>query len=163
MLLTLVHENRGHEVDFNLKRLYDMPNIEVSDALLMTVLFQQMIFFYVNFDKCRREIIKYEEKRSTPSVNKRHPKESKPEALDLLRCHSKNLTFEPVCLDPFNDARECMFKMEGQMRVCEPELNLFEECVHDPKAFAKFQALATPQQRNPKDYFTTVIRKNYFF
>ena len=129
----------------------------------MTSTFQQMIFFYVNFDKCRREIIKYEEKRSTPSVNKRHPKESKPEALDLLRCHSKNLTFEPVCLDPFNDARECMFKMEGQMRVCEPELNLFEECVHDPKAFAKFQALATPQQRNPKDYFTTVIRKNYFF
>ena len=50
-----------------------------------------MIFFYVNFDKCRKEIIKYETKRSTPSMNKRHPKESKPEALDLLRCHSKNL------------------------------------------------------------------------
>ena len=34
MSLTLVHGNRGHEVDFNLKRLYDMPNIEVSDASL---------------------------------------------------------------------------------------------------------------------------------
>ena len=34
MPLTLVHGNRGHEVDFNLKRLYDMPNIEVSDASL---------------------------------------------------------------------------------------------------------------------------------
>ena len=97
-----------------------------------------MIFFYVNFDKCRRQIINYEEKRATPSRNKRHPKESKAEALDVLRCHSKNLEFEPICNDPFNDARECMFKMDGQMRVCEPELNLFEECVHDPRAFARF-------------------------
>ena len=27
---TLIRMDRGHEVDFNLKRLYDMPNIEVS-------------------------------------------------------------------------------------------------------------------------------------
>ena len=99
---------------------------------------EQMIFFYVNFDKCRKQIITYEAARSTSSMNKRHPKESKAEALDLLRCHSNNLTFEPICLDPFNDARECLFRLDGQMRVCEPELNLFEECVHDPKRFAKF-------------------------
>ena len=48
-----------------------------------------MIFFYVNFDKCRKEIIRYENKRNTPSMNKRHPKDSKAEALDVLRCHSK--------------------------------------------------------------------------
>ena len=66
-----------HPVDFNLKRVYDMPPIE------------QMIFFYVNFDKCRKEVIRYEEKRSTPSATNRHPKESKKEALDLMRCHSK--------------------------------------------------------------------------
>jgi hypothetical protein len=53
--------------------------------------------------------------------------------------------------------------MDGQMRVCEPELNYFEECVHDPKSFAKFQALATPVQREAKDYFSTIVRKNYFF
>ena len=99
---------------------------------------EQMIFFYVNFDKCRKEIIRYEDKRATISMAKKHPKESKPEALDLLRCHSKNLKFEPVCLDSFNDARECLFKMDGQLKVCEPELNLFEECVHDPKRYAKF-------------------------
>lgn len=52
-----------------------------------------MIFFYVNFDKCRKEIVKYENKRNTNSVNKRHPKESKKEALDLLRCHSKKYAF----------------------------------------------------------------------
>ena len=73
------------------------------------------------------------------------------------------MTFEPVCLDAFNDARECLFKMDGQMRICEPEINLFEECVYDPKAFARFQKLATPQQREAKDYFTTTIRKNYFY
>ena len=51
---------------------------------------QQLIFFYINFDKCRKEIIKYEEKRNTlsPAINK-HPKLSKKEALDVLRCHSK--------------------------------------------------------------------------
>ena len=72
-----------------------------------------MIFFYVNFDKCRREIINYEEKRSSPSMAKRHPNESKAEALDVLRCHSQNLQFEPICNDSFNEARECLFKMDG--------------------------------------------------
>jgi hypothetical protein len=95
-------------------------------------------------------------------MNKKHPKESKKEALDLLRCHSKNLQFEPVCLESFNDARECLFRLDGQLRMCEPELNLFEECVHDPYQFEKFQRLATPVQQMPKNYFTTIIRKNYF-
>ena len=72
-----------------------------------------MIFMYVNFDKCRREIINYEEKRATPMTAARHPKESKKEALDLLRCHSRHMKFEPVCNEPFNDARECLFKMDG--------------------------------------------------
>ena len=122
-----------------------------------------MIFMYVNFDKCRREILNYEEKRSMPANTNRHPKESKKEALAVLKCHSQNLQFEPVCNEPFNDARECLFRMDGQMRVCEPEINLFEECVHDPKAFAQFQSLATPVQREAKDYFSTIHRKNYFF
>ena len=81
----------------------------------------------------------------------------------MLRCYSKNLEFEPICLDSFNDARECLFKMEGQMRVCGPELNQFEECRHDPKAFARFKALATPVQREAKDWFSTTIKKNYFY
>ena len=138
------------EVDFDLNKVYSVPAIE------------NLIFFYVNFDKCRKEIIRYENKRNSNNMIAKHPKESKKQALDVLRCHSKNLTFEPVCLEAFNDARECLFRLDGQMRVCEPELNLFEECVHDPKRFAKFQAMATPGQRVPKDYFATIIRKNYF-
>ena len=121
-----------------------------------------MIFAFVNFDKCRKEIQTYEDSRNTNSVNARHPKETKAEALDVLRCHSKNLTFEPVCLEAFNDARECLFKMDGQMRVCEPELHLFEECNHDPVRFAKFKNMATPGQRVPKDFFAQIIRRDYF-
>ena len=115
------------EVDFDLNKVYSVPALE------------NMIFMYANFDKCRKEIIRYEDKRNSNSMTTKHPKETKAQALDVLRCHSKNLTFEPVCLESFNDARECLFRLDGQMRVCEPELNLFEECVHDPKRFAKFQ------------------------
>ena len=89
------------KVDFDLTKVYDVPAIE------------SLIFFYVNFDKCRKEIIRYEEKRNSNNMIAKHPKESKKEALDVLRCHSKNLTFEPVCLAPFNDARECLFKLDG--------------------------------------------------
>ena len=69
--------NEGHEVDFDLKRVFDMPSIE------------NMIFFYINFDKCRKQIIRYEDKRSSISHLKKHPKDSKAEALSLLKCHSK--------------------------------------------------------------------------
>ena len=93
--------NEGHEVTFDLKRVFDMPGIE------------QMIFFYVNFDKCRKEIFRYEEARNSASSAQRHPKEYKKEALELLQCHSQNLKFEPICLEAFNDARECLFKMDG--------------------------------------------------
>ncbi len=82
--------------------------------------------------------------------------------MDVLRCYARNLQFEPVCLNAFNDARECMFRLDGLVRLCEAELNLFEECVHDPVRYEKFERLATPVQRDPKDYFSMIIRKNYF-
>ena len=44
--------NEVMEVDFDLQAVYNIPNIE------------KLIFSYVNFDKCRKEIIRYEEKRS---------------------------------------------------------------------------------------------------
>ena len=141
---------KSFNVDFNLKKIYDMPTIE------------QLIFFHVNFDKCRKEIIKYETARTTTSSAQMHPKETKQEALDLLRCHSKNLHFEPVCLESFNDARECMFKLDGQMRLCHNELELFEECVHDPIRFDKFQKLATPVQKIPKDFFSNIVGQEYY-
>ena len=74
--LVLVVIRGSKQLDFDLKKVYDMPGIE------------QMIFFYVNFDKCRKEVIRFEDARSTPNMSKRHPKETKKEALDLLKCHS---------------------------------------------------------------------------
>ncbi len=138
------------EVDFNLKKVFDMPNLE------------QLIFFYVNYDKCRKEIMDYEEARSTLSFANRHPKEYKKEALGLLKCHSQNLSFEPVCLDSFNDARECMFRLDGHMRLCQNELELFEECVHDPVRFDKFQKIATPKQQTPKEFFAQIQTRDSF-
>mmetsp|Transcript_1275 Transcript_1275/g.1149 ORF Transcript_1275/g.1149 Transcript_1275/m.1149 type:complete len:157 (+) Transcript_1275:42-512(+) len=142
--------NKGMEVDFNLKKVFDMPTIE------------QMIFFHVNFDKCRKEIIQYESARNSINKTIKHPKETKAEALNLLKCHSENLSFEPACLESFNDSRECLFKLEGQMRLCHNELELFEECVHDPVRFDKFTKLATPAQRIPKEFFTSYVSKDYW-
>ena len=97
-----------------------------------------MIFSFVNFDKCRKEILRYEEARNTNGPYQLHPKEYKEQAIQVLQCHARNLSFEPVCLESFNNARECLFRLDAQMRVCEPELNLFEECVHDPERYVKF-------------------------
>jgi hypothetical protein len=47
------------------------------------------------------------------------------------------------------------------MRLCENELNLFDECVNDPVRYDKFLKLATPAQTEPKEFFSTIIRKNY--
>ena len=60
------------------------------------------------------------------------------------------MKFEPICLDSFNDARECLFQTDGQVRLCETELHLFEECQHDPVAFAKFASIGTIKQSAPK-------------
>ena len=68
--------NSGRDVDFDLNKVYNVPGIE------------NLIFSYVNFDKCRKEIIRFENKRNSVNMNTRQPKDSKTEALDVLRCHS---------------------------------------------------------------------------
>ena len=57
--------------------------------------------------------MEYENARWTMGSSTKHPKDSKKEAMNLLRAFSKHLTFEPICLGAFNDARECLFKMDG--------------------------------------------------
>ena len=44
---------------------------------------------FVNYDKCRREIIEYEDKRRISAPAVKHPIHNKPEALALLKCHAK--------------------------------------------------------------------------
>ena len=52
-------------IDFDIEKVYGIPGIE------------QLIFSYVNFDRCRKEIIRYEEARNNNSMGSKHPKESK--------------------------------------------------------------------------------------
>lgn len=35
---------------------------------------------------------------------------------------------EPICLDSFNDARECMFKSDGNVYNCKQYLNNYAFC-----------------------------------
>ena len=71
------------------------------------------------------------------------------------------MKFEPICNIPFNDARECLFKVEGNLRLCETELMLFQDCVHDPTKYLKFQQLATRIQQKPKNFFETRYFNTY--
>ena len=63
-----------HFLKYNHAMFYDL-NQTVYTVFPNNI--EQMIFFYVNFDKCRRQIINYEEKRATPNMDKRHPRDSK--------------------------------------------------------------------------------------
>ena len=55
----------NESINFDLKKVYDVPGIE------------QLIFSYVNFDKCRKEIMRYEDKRNSNNMGTKHPKEHK--------------------------------------------------------------------------------------
>jgi len=48
-----------------------------------------------------------------------------------------------------------------KLRLCRNELDYFEECYHDPLAFAKFQALATVTQRQDKDYHINITKGDF--
>lgn len=37
----------------------------------------------------------------------------------------------PLCLAPFNDARECLFKADGNVFNCRPQLDEFTLCQSD--------------------------------
>ena len=52
--------NKGMEVDFDLRKVFNMPTIK------------QLIFFHVNFDKCRKEIITYEKNNSRLKLTNKH-------------------------------------------------------------------------------------------
>ncbi len=73
------------------------------------------------------------------------------------------MKFEPVCLEAFNDARECLFQTESHVRLCENELHLFEECQHDPVAYSEFLNLSTMRQKKTKvhGWNSSVVRGNY--
>lgn len=68
---------------------------------------------------------------------------------------------EPICNNPFNEARECLFRSRMKLRFCKNELDLFEECYHDPITYAKFEEVATKTQSQPANYFSNIRKRDY--
>jgi hypothetical protein len=59
---------------------------------------------------------------------------------------------EPLCLDPFNDARECMFKADGNAYNCREYIKAFGNCQRNPAEFKQFLEASTDQQKKPKTF-----------
>ncbi len=140
---------KERKVDWDMSMVYNMPFIE------------RTIFQYALRDVCLKEIINFETKREVSTMAKVHPKHSLKEARALLGCFAKNIKMEPICNNPFNEARECMFRSKMKLRFCKSQLDLFEECYHDPISYAKFEEVGTTIQLQPKDYFLGVNRTDW--
>ncbi len=142
-------EIKERKVDWDMSMVYNMPFIE------------RTIFQYALRDVCLKEIVNYENTKEVSSMSHQHPKHSLPEARSLLGCFAKNINMEPICNNPFNEARECLFRSKMKLRFCRSQLDLFEECYHDPVSYSKFEEVATNTQLTPKDYFLGVNRTDW--
>lgn len=67
---------------------------------------------------------------------------------------------EPVCIKPFNDARECLFRSSLKLKPCKADLDLFEECLRDPIEYAKWEEAATNTQQSTKNYFLNIRKRD---
>jgi hypothetical protein len=67
---------------------------------------------------------------------------------------------DPICIKPFNDARECLFRSNIKLRPCKADLDLFEECHHNPKEYAKMEEVATNEQLSTKNYFLNIRKRD---
>ena len=140
---------KERKVDWDMSMVYNMPFIE------------RTIFQYALRDVCLKEIINFENKKEVSSMAKVHPKHSLNEARQLLGCFAKNVKMEPICNNPFNESRECLYRSKMKLRFCKSQMDLFEECYHDPITYAKFEEVATTIQLTPKDYFVGVNRTDW--
>ncbi len=86
-------------------------------------------------------------------MNNIHPKDTLPEAREVLSCFAKNIKFEPICNIPFNEARECIFRSKVKLGYCQNELDMFEQCKNDPVGYERFRELGTSKQNKAKHYW----------
>jgi hypothetical protein len=91
-------------------------------------------------------------------MNPIHPKETLPEAREVLSCFAKNIKFEPVCNIAFNEARECLFRSKVKLGYCNSELEMFENCKNDPIGYQRFLELGTQVQTGTKHYFAYILK-----
>lgn len=68
---------------------------------------------------------------------------------------------EPLCLDSFNDARECMFQSDGNVYNCRPYIKLFGNCQRNPAEFKEFLEASTDQQKKPRRFDFVRYRGHY--
>ena len=62
------------------------------------------------------------------------------------------MKIDNLCLQPFNEARECLFATDYAMNACTVPMDHFTQCQLDPKKYADFMKLATPMQRRKVSY-----------
>ena len=68
---------------------------------------------------------------------------------------------EPLCLDPFNDARECMFRSDGNLYNCKEILKLYVNCQKNPVEFKDFLDASTAKQKEQKAFDFVRYRGHY--
>ena len=68
---------------------------------------------------------------------------------------------EPLCLDTFNNARECLFKSDGNVYNCRTPIKLYGNCQRDPAEFKSFLEASTEVQKKPVWYDFMRYRGHY--
>lgn len=75
--------------------------------------FEVLIHSHYGFDLCRKEIEDFEVCRDTNTPFPSNPEKCKTQQKTLLACYDRASKVEPLCLNMFNNARECLFKCDG--------------------------------------------------
>jgi len=117
-----------------------------------TKAFEVVIHSQFAFDACRKEVYDYEDCRQTGSIQQKNPRECREKSRALLSCYKTSEKMEPLCLDSFNDARECMFKSDGNALSCREFMKLYANCQKNPEEFKSFLEASTEVQRAPKRF-----------
>ena len=68
---------------------------------------------------------------------------------------------DPMCLDIFNDSRECLFKSDGNLLDCKPFLNQYVLCQKDPEDYKLFLNDSTTAQKKMIQFDFRKYRGNY--
>eukprot|EP01017_Pseudomicrothorax_dubius_P037912 TRINITY_DN5615_c0_g1_i2.p1 TRINITY_DN5615_c0_g1~~TRINITY_DN5615_c0_g1_i2.p1 ORF type:complete len:133 (-),score=27.03 TRINITY_DN5615_c0_g1_i2:81-479(-) len=126
-----------------------------------TKAFEVLIHGQYAFDACRDEVYAYEDCRQTDSPVPRDPAECETKSRAVLGCFRKAERVEPICIDSFNDARECLFKADGNLFSCKDVVNEYVYCQKDPLSFKNFLAASTKEQRKPRTFDFIKFRGTY--
>ncbi|KAM3141703.1 hypothetical protein pb186bvf_006308 [Paramecium bursaria] len=111
--------------------------------------FEVMLHSQYAFDKCRENVHTYEDCRQTSDPIPKDPRLCRQEARNLVGCYKEAEKMHPLCLAPFNDARECLFKSDGNLFNCRPFIDLYVVCQKDENEYQEILKNSTTKQRQP--------------